>query len=412
MVFQNYALYPHMTVAQNLAFGLKLRKTDRAEIRRRVQTAAATLGLEDYLERKPSALSGGQRQRVAMGRAIVREPRAYLMDEPLSKPRRPVARADAGRDPEAPARARRHHDLRHPRPDRGDDDGRTASRSCGAARCSRSTRRSGSTGGPRTASYAGFIGSPAMKHGERALEAAPATIWSCRSASTPLVVDEGVLAERPGLAAFEAADVVIGIRPEDIEDAAFVGGAPPGRTLTTVCSLREALGSEVLVHFPVATHRQAGTEPPLRWRRRARPSSHVCIPRRPHVRERSWSSSSTRGGSTSSSRRAASPCTTRQLGGEDAHRCPAHERARRGVVGTDVGVQLLDARRACVVGETRHQDGADAATLPLVGHLDGDLCLGAVAHEARDPDRLAVDQRNEHMMVAVHAREMLEIAGS
>src|ERR1700704_6962721 len=84
MVFQNYALYPHMTVAQNLAFGLKLRKVDKSEVRRRVVSAAATLGLEDYLERKPGALSGGQRQRVAMGRAIVREPRAFLMDEPLS----------------------------------------------------------------------------------------------------------------------------------------------------------------------------------------------------------------------------------------------------------------------------------------------------------------------------------------
>jgi multiple sugar transport system ATP-binding protein len=82
MVLQNYALYPHMTVAQNLAFGLKLRKVDKTEVRRRVIAAAATLGLEDYLERKPAALSGGQRQRVAMGRAIVREPRAYLMDEP------------------------------------------------------------------------------------------------------------------------------------------------------------------------------------------------------------------------------------------------------------------------------------------------------------------------------------------
>jgi multiple sugar transport system ATP-binding protein len=80
MVFQNYALYPHMSVAQNLAFGLKLRKLDKAEVRRRVQVAAATLGLEDYLDRKPSALSGGQRQRVAMGRAIVREPQAFLRD--------------------------------------------------------------------------------------------------------------------------------------------------------------------------------------------------------------------------------------------------------------------------------------------------------------------------------------------
>jgi multiple sugar transport system ATP-binding protein len=84
MVFQNYALYPHMTVAENLAFGLKLRKLSKAEIGQRVQTAAAALDLEDHLERKPRALSGGQRQRVALGRAIVREPAAFLMDEPLS----------------------------------------------------------------------------------------------------------------------------------------------------------------------------------------------------------------------------------------------------------------------------------------------------------------------------------------
>src|SRR5580700_11526357 len=84
MVFQNYALYPHMTVEANLAFGLKLRHTPKAEIKRRVDEAAAMLGLEPYLNRKPAALSGGQRQRVAMGRAIVREPQAFLMDEPLS----------------------------------------------------------------------------------------------------------------------------------------------------------------------------------------------------------------------------------------------------------------------------------------------------------------------------------------
>src|SRR5712675_1665307 len=84
MVFQNYALYPHMTVEENLAFGLRLRRTPKGEIRRRVGEAAAMLGLDPYLKRKPAALSGGQRQRVAMGRAIVREPQAFLMDEPLS----------------------------------------------------------------------------------------------------------------------------------------------------------------------------------------------------------------------------------------------------------------------------------------------------------------------------------------
>ena len=84
MVFQNYALYPHMTVEQNLAFGLQQRKTPKDEIKRRVTEVAKMLGLEPYLGRKPAALSGGQRQRVAMGRAIVREPQAFLMDEPLS----------------------------------------------------------------------------------------------------------------------------------------------------------------------------------------------------------------------------------------------------------------------------------------------------------------------------------------
>src|ERR687897_28696 len=84
MVFQNYALYPHMSVYDNMAFGLKLRKLAKQEIDRRVKEAASILGLEDFLQRKPKALSGGQRQRVAMGRAIVREPKAFLMDEPLS----------------------------------------------------------------------------------------------------------------------------------------------------------------------------------------------------------------------------------------------------------------------------------------------------------------------------------------
>ena len=84
MVFQDYALYPHMTVRDNLAFGLKLRRVNRREIARRVEAVAKTLGLENYLKRRPAALSGGQRQRVAIGRAMVREPKAFLMDEPLS----------------------------------------------------------------------------------------------------------------------------------------------------------------------------------------------------------------------------------------------------------------------------------------------------------------------------------------
>ncbi len=123
MVFQNYALYPHMTVAENIGFALKLKRTPKAEIEERVNEAARMLELEEWLHRKPGQLSGGQRQRVAMGRAIVRRPAVFLMDEPLVEPRRQAARADAGRRGEAAAQPRRHDDVRHARPGRGDDHG-------------------------------------------------------------------------------------------------------------------------------------------------------------------------------------------------------------------------------------------------------------------------------------------------
>ena len=114
MVFQNYALYPHMTVRENMAFPLKLRKMDKAEIARRVNQAAETLDITQYLDRKPKALSGGQRQRVAIGRAIVREPKVLLMDEPLSN-------LDAKLRNQMRAEIIK---LRQPRPDRGHDPGR------------------------------------------------------------------------------------------------------------------------------------------------------------------------------------------------------------------------------------------------------------------------------------------------
>ena len=131
MVFQNYALYPHMTVEENLAFGLKLRKTAQGEIKRRVGEAAKMLGLEPYLNRKPAALSGGQRQRVAMGRAIVREPQAFLMDEPLSNLDAKLrVSMRAALEPAARA-ARHHHRVRDPRPGRGHDPRRPGLRHAG-----------------------------------------------------------------------------------------------------------------------------------------------------------------------------------------------------------------------------------------------------------------------------------------
>ena len=121
MVFQNYALYPHMSVYDNMAFGLKMRKFDKAEIAKRVQDAAEILGIQELLERKPRQLSGGQRQRVALGRAIVRHPQVFLFDEPLSNldaKLRVQMRVELKRLHE---RLGTHDDLRHPRPGRGDD---------------------------------------------------------------------------------------------------------------------------------------------------------------------------------------------------------------------------------------------------------------------------------------------------
>ena len=128
MVFQNYALYPHMTVADNMGFALKIAGVNKAEIRQKVEDAAKILDLTEYLDRKPKALSGGQRQRVAMGRAIVREPQVFLMDEPLSNLDAKLRVSTRTQIAVAPAPPRHHHRLRHPRPGRGHDDGRPRGR--------------------------------------------------------------------------------------------------------------------------------------------------------------------------------------------------------------------------------------------------------------------------------------------
>jgi ABC-type sugar transport system ATPase subunit len=248
MVFQNYALYPHMTVAQNLAFGLKLRKFDKAEVRRRVSVAAATLGLEDYLERKPSALSGGQRQRVAMGRAIVREPHAFLMDEPLSNldaQLRVQMRAEIQKLQRTLGVTTIY--VTHDQTEAMTMGDRIAVMRGGTLQQvdapEQVYRR------PVNRFVAGFIGSPAMNMVNARLTRDSGELTVSFGEHT-LVLGDEVLAERPALRAHEGGEVVLGLRPEDIEDAAFTAEAPE-RTLTTVCTLREALGSEVLVHFAV-----------------------------------------------------------------------------------------------------------------------------------------------------------------
>jgi multiple sugar transport system ATP-binding protein len=257
MVFQNYALYPHMTVAQNLAFGLKLRGAEKSEIRRRVGVAAATLGLEGYLERKPGALSGGQRQRVAMGRAIVREPRAFLMDEPLSNldaQLRVQVRAEIQKLQRTLGVTTIY--VTHDQTEAMTMGDRIAVMRGGALQQVDTPERVYQR--PANQFVAGFIGSPAMNMVMGRVMRADGRLF-VGFGEHSLAIDDDLIAERPGIRAYEGQDVVLGIRPEDIEEAAFSASAPPERTIATVCSLREALGSEVLVHFP-ALASAAGTD--------------------------------------------------------------------------------------------------------------------------------------------------------
>jgi multiple sugar transport system ATP-binding protein len=258
MVFQNYALYPHMTVENNLAFGLKLRKLDKLEIRRRVHAAASTLGLTEQLERKPRALSGGQRQRVAMGRAIVREPRVYLMDEPLSNldaKLRVQVRAEIQKIQRALAVTTIY--VTHDQTEAMTMGDRIAVMRDGTLQQVDTPERVYAH--PANRFVAAFIGSPAMNMIDAHVTRADGGLV-VHFGEHSLPVGDELLAERPAVRSYEGKDVILGIRPEDIEDAAFVADATPERTLMTVCGLREALGAEVLVHFPVTT---AAADEPL-----------------------------------------------------------------------------------------------------------------------------------------------------
>jgi multiple sugar transport system ATP-binding protein len=249
MVFQNYALYPHMSVADNLGFGLKLRKLSHAEIKTRVQRAAETLGLEQYLHRKPRELSGGQRQRVAMGRAIVREPQAYLMDEPLSNldaKLRVQVRAEIQKLQRTLGVTTIY--VTHDQTEAMTMGDRIAVMSEGTLQQVDTPERVYRW--PANRFVAGFIGSPAMNMVNARLTRANGGLVVSFGEHRLEIVDE-VLAERPSLLAYEDRTVILGIRPEDLEDAAFAPGEGAERTIATVASLRETLGSEVLVHFAV-----------------------------------------------------------------------------------------------------------------------------------------------------------------
>jgi multiple sugar transport system ATP-binding protein len=249
MVFQNYALYPHMSVYDNMAFGLKLHKMPREEIDERVQDAARILGLDELLKRKPAALSGGQRQRVAMGRAIVRHPQAFLMDEPLSN-------LDAKLRVQTRAEIARLQDelgvttmyVTHDQVEAMTMGDRVAVMRKGVLQQVDSPQSLYEH--PTNLFVAGFIGSPAMNLLEGSLVPADGSL-ALKLAGFQLPVPDDVIAERPDLRQFEGRKVIVGIRPEDMEDASLLSDAPAERRISSTVELREALGSDVVVHFPI-----------------------------------------------------------------------------------------------------------------------------------------------------------------
>jgi multiple sugar transport system ATP-binding protein len=251
MVFQNYALYPHMTVEQNLAFGLQLRKTPKDEIKRRVDDAARMLGLEQYLKRKPAALSGGQRQRVAMGRAIVREPQAFLMDEPLSN-------LDAKLRVSMRASLNQLHErlgvttvyVTHDQ---------VEAMTLGHRVCVMRDGRLQQVDTPQTLFekpvnlfVAGFIGSPAMNFALADLVRDDGPAVTFAGYRLPVPAEE--IDNNPGLASYFGKKVILGIRPSDFEDASLNlnnGSGAGGGTMSVTTGVTEELGSEIHVIFTI-----------------------------------------------------------------------------------------------------------------------------------------------------------------
>jgi multiple sugar transport system ATP-binding protein len=255
MVFQNYALYPHMTVEQNLAFGLQQRKTPKDEIQRRVTEVAKMLGLEDYLKRKPAALSGGQRQRVAMGRAIVREPKAFLMDEPLSN-------LDAKLRVNMRASLSQLHDRLNVTTVYVTHD-QIEAMTLGDRVC---VLRDGVLqqvdtpqnlfNHPVNLFVAGFIGSPAMNFTMARLERSDGSgpgegkaAVSFAGYQLPLAAE--MISGRPGLESYFGREVILGIRPSDFEDASLADEGWARMQVTA--NVTEELGSEILVMFLLDT---------------------------------------------------------------------------------------------------------------------------------------------------------------
>ena len=246
MVFQSYALYPHLTVRENIGFALKLAKVAKPEMNRRIEEAANKLDLTEYLDRRPGQLSGGQRQRVAMGRAIVRSPKAFLMDEPLSNldaKLRVQMRAEI---------AKLQRDLKVTTVYVTHDQIEAMTMGDRVAVMSRGVLQQVDTpqnlyDAPRSLFVASFIGSPQMNLLVGTLALGESN--TIRIGSQTLPVSPEVLALRPALARYDGRDVAIGIRPEHCQDAAFAND--PSSVLKGQVEVREGLGSEVILHISI-----------------------------------------------------------------------------------------------------------------------------------------------------------------
>jgi multiple sugar transport system ATP-binding protein len=250
MVFQNYALYPHMTVEQNLAFGLRLRKLPKQEVTERVHRAAETLEIEEFLKRKPRALSGGQRQRVAMGRAIVREPQAFLMDEPLSN-------LDAKLRVQMRAEIHQLHRrvavttlyVTHDQVEAMTLGDRVAVMRDGHLQQVDTPQALYDS--PVNQFVAGFIGSPSINLVEAEVDRRNGGL-AVDFGEHRFPIADALVQRHSELEGYVGRKVLLGIRPEDFEDAALEPDTPAEQRIGTTADLTEPLGSEVLVHFSVA----------------------------------------------------------------------------------------------------------------------------------------------------------------
>jgi multiple sugar transport system ATP-binding protein len=255
MVFQNYALYPHMSVYDNMAFGLKMRKFDRAEIAKRVQDAAEILGIQDYLKRKPRQLSGGQRQRVALGRAIVRHPQVFLFDEPLSN-------LDAKLRVQMRVEIKKIHDrlgttaiyVTHDQVEAMTLGDRVVVMKDGLVQQAGEPLELYNQ--PANRFVAGFIGSPAMNFAPVTVRRVNAALWA---------ENGGIRIKLPAtiegrLGRYAEKQVTLGIRPEDLHIASAAD--PPELGFDAVVVVVEKLGSETLLDVEVGAHTMVASVEP------------------------------------------------------------------------------------------------------------------------------------------------------